>query len=160
MLCRKHPDFAYCNSTTPLTNPILSNTIIVLGGMVMNKRFETWEIVLLALGSPIWLSILIAILSIIFSLYVSVWSVIISLWAVFGSLIACAFCGVVSGMMFFFTNYTLTAIAMIGAALVCAGLSIFFFFGCKLATEGMILLTKKCALAIKNKFVKRGKLNE
>lgn len=123
----------------------------------MNKRFETWEIVLLSLGSPIWLSILIAIISVIFSLYISLWAVIISLWAVFGSVVACAFCGIASGSVLIFTEHTLTATAMIGAALVCAGLSIFFFFGCKLATEGMILLTKKCVLAIKDKIVKKGK---
>lgn len=46
------------------------------------RRLKAWEIVLLALGSPIWLSLGIAAVAVILSLYVSLWSVIISLWAV------------------------------------------------------------------------------
>ena len=122
----------------------------------MNTKIKAWEIVLFALGSPIWFSLFVAILSIIFSLYVSLWSVIISLWAVFASLVACAFCGVVAGAVFGFTKNTFTGIAMIGAALVCAGLSVFLFFGCKMATKGMVLITSKVILAIKNQFVKKG----
>ena len=40
------------------------------------RRLRAWEIILLALGSPVWLSILIAAAAVIFSLYVSVWAVI------------------------------------------------------------------------------------
>ena len=49
-------------------------------------RLKAWEIVLLVLGSPIWLSLGIAAAAVILALYVSLWSVIVSLWAVFGSL--------------------------------------------------------------------------
>ena len=62
------------------------------------RRLKAWEIVLLALGSPIWLSLGIAAVAVILSLYVSLWSVIISLWAVFGSLIGCSFDGMVAGI--------------------------------------------------------------
>ena len=41
------------------------------------KKLKAWEIVLLVLGSPIWLSLLIAALAVILSLYVVLWSVII-----------------------------------------------------------------------------------
>ena len=62
------------------------------------RRLRAGEIVLLILGSPIWLSLLIAALAVILSLYASLWSVVISLWAVFVSLIGCAFGGVVAGL--------------------------------------------------------------
>lgn len=119
------------------------------------RRMSALEIVLLVLGSPIWLSLLIVIVAVIFAVYVSLWSVIISLWAVFGSLMACAFGGVASGIIISLTQNTLTGIAVIGAGILCGGLSIFMFYGCELISKGIIILTKKFALWIKNCF--RGK---
>lgn len=122
------------------------------------RRLKAWEIMLLVLGSPIWLSLLIAAFAVILSLYASLWSVIISLWAVFGSLVCCAFGGIVAGIVFVLSGNGLTGIAMFGAGFLCAGLSIFLFFGCKAATKGTLLLTKKIALGIKNYFVKKDEL--
>ena len=119
------------------------------------RGLRAWEILLLALGSPIWLSLLIAAFAVLFSLYVSIWSVIVSLWAVFASLVACAAGVIIAGIVFIVVGHALTGVCMIGAALVCAGLSIFSFFGCKAATKGLLWLTKKLALGIKKCFVKK-----
>ena len=119
------------------------------------RGLRAWEILLLALGSPIWLSLLIAAFAVILSLYVSIWSVIVSLWAVFASLVACAAGGIIAGIVFIVVGHALTGVCMIGAAFVCAGLSIFGFFGCKVATKGLLCLTKKLALGIKKCFVKK-----
>lgn len=119
------------------------------------RRLKMWEIILLALGSPIWLSLGIAAVAVIFSIYLSLWSVIISLWAVFGAFFGCSFGGIIAGVIFACNSYKLTGIAMIGAGLVCAGLSIFMFYGCKAITKGILILTKKCTVWIKNCFVKK-----
>ena len=119
------------------------------------RGLRAWEILLLALGSPIWLSLLIAAFAVVFSLYVSVWSVIISLWAVFASLVACAAGGIIAGIVFIVVGNVLTGVCMIGATLVCGGLSIFGFFGCKAATKGLLWLAKKLAIGIKKCFVKK-----
>lgn len=121
------------------------------------RRMKAWEIVLLVLGSPIWLSLAVAAFAIVLSLYVVLWSVIISLWSVFGALAGCAFCGVVAGVGFAVLGHVLSGIAMVGAGLVCSGLAIFAFFGCKAATKGTLLLTKKIALGIKKCFVGKEK---
>ena len=42
------------------------------------RRLGVWEIVLLVLGSPIWISLLIAAFAVILSLYISLWALIIS----------------------------------------------------------------------------------
>ena len=122
--------------------------------MRTKKRLKVWEIVLLALGFPMWLSLGIAGVAAILSLYVSLWSVIISLWAVFGSLIGCTFGGMVAGVVFACNGNELTGVAMLGAGIVCVGLSIFMFYGCKAATKGILMLTKKIAVWIKNCFIK------
>ena len=119
------------------------------------RGLRAWEILLLALGSPIWLSLLIAAFAVVFSLYVSVWSVIISLWAVFASLVAFVAGGIIAGIIFIVVGNVLTGVCTIGTALVCGGLSIFGFFGCKAATKGLLWLTKKLALGIKKCFVKK-----
>lgn len=54
------------------------------------RRLKAWEITLLAIGSPIWLSLGIAAAAVVLAIYVSVWSVVVSLWAVFVSLAASA----------------------------------------------------------------------
>lgn len=113
------------------------------------RKFKAWEIVLLALGSPIWASLLIAAFAVVFSLYASLWAVIVSLWAVFGSVAACALGGVLGGIIFVLWGHISSGIALIGSAFICAGVSIFLFIGCKYATAGSVFLTK---LPFKRKF--------
>ncbi|MBO7310143.1 MAG: DUF1700 domain-containing protein [Clostridia bacterium] len=119
------------------------------------KKFKAWEIVLLALGSPIWLSLALALLSVIISIYAVLWAVVISVWAVFGSLVACGVCGTVVGGVFAIKVSALTGLAIIGAGIACAGLSIFLFFGCTAFTNCILLLTKKIVLGIKKLFIKK-----
>ncbi len=119
------------------------------------KKFRAWEIVLLVLGFPLWFSLLLAAFAVIFSLYIVLWSVVISLWAVFGSFVGCAFGGAVAGIAFAYGGNVLAGITMIGAGIVCAGFSIFMFYGCKAATKGALILTKKMAAWIKNCFIRR-----
>ena len=122
----------------------------------VKRVFSAWEIVLLALGFPIWASLLVAAFSVIFSLYISLWAVIISLWAVFASFVGCAVGGIMSGIGFIINGNTFTGIAMLGVAVCIAGLSIFMFFGVKLVTKGILTLTKKFIIWIKNCFIKKG----
>ena len=119
------------------------------------RKMKTWEIALIALGFPVWFSLLAAAFAVVISLYVSLWSVIISFWAVFASFTACSFAGVAAGITLLFLTNPFTAVAIIGAGITLAGLSIFAFFGCHLATKGTLILTKKIAIGIKNAFSKK-----
>lgn len=121
-----------------------------------NRRLRTWEIVLLALGSPLWLSLCVAAVAVILGLYISLWSVIVSLWAAFGSLAACFIGAFLSGIIFACTGKLLAGCALIAAGFVCAGLSIFVFYGCKAVTKGIMRFTKGIALWLKNRFVRKG----
>ena len=120
------------------------------------RHIKAWEIVLLILGSPLWLLVLIAIFAVIFSLYICLWAVIISLWASFVAIIGGAFGGIASGVVLVLNKNGLTGILLIAAGLVCAGISIFFFFGCKAATKGIVFLTKKPILSLKKSFIQKG----
>jgi hypothetical protein len=78
------------------------------------------------------------------------------LWAIFGSFVGCSIGGIVAGVVFALCDNTLIGIAVIGTGIILAGLSIFVFLGCKVATNGIILLTEKSVLGIKNCFIKKG----
>ena len=117
------------------------------------RKMKAWEIVLLAIGSPVWVSLLAAALAVVLSLYASLWSVVLSLWAVFASLAAGALGGVVGGAVCAFLGEGLFGIALIGLGIASAGLAIFAFFGCRLASEWAWVLTKKMVLFTKKCFM-------
>ena len=119
------------------------------------KKRKAWEIVLIVLGSPLWLSLLIAAAAVLFALYAVLWSVIIVLWAVFACFAACGLAGIAAGVYFAVNGSGLTGIAVIGAGFVCEGLSVFMFLGCRAATKAILSLTGKLAVRIKNCFIRK-----
>ena len=122
------------------------------------RRLKAFEIVLLAVGSPIWLSLGIAAFAVMLSIYVVIWSLVVSLWALWASLSACALGGITAGIAFICQGNVLPCFAVIGVALVCGGLAILLFHGCSAASSGTVLLTKKIALGIKKLFIKKEKV--
>lgn len=119
------------------------------------RQLNAGVIALLALGSPIWLSLSIAAAAVILSLYISLWAVIISLWAVFVSFAACFVSGVLACVFFTAGGNGVAGVAVLATGIVCAGLSIFVFHGCKAVTKGTLFLTKKMAIWIKKCFIRR-----
>ena len=122
------------------------------------RQLRVWELVLIIVGSPIWLSLAIAVIAVIFSVYVSLWAVIISLWSVFVALAVSALACILSSAITFFIGNVFTSLGLFSAGLICAGLSIFMFFGCKAISKCILQLTKKFAIWIKNCFIKKEEL--
>lgn len=120
------------------------------------KRLKTWEIVMLILGSPVWFSLLIAALAVILSLYISLWAVILSCWSAFAAVAAGAFYGVAAGGILAVTGHGLEGAAVLGTGIFCMGLSIFLFYGCKVASKGSMLLARKTTVHLKKCFVGKG----
>lgn len=124
------------------------------------RRLQTWEIILLILGSPIWVSLLIAAFAVLLSVYIVLWSLIVSLWAIEMSFGACALAGVAASLMLLVTGDFYTGLASLGTGFFFTGLMIFMFFACKAATKGILLLSKKIALGTKSLFIGKGDKNE
>lgn len=131
---------------------------ITYNGILPKKRFKAWEIVLLVMGFPIWISLIASSFAVVLSLYVTLWSVIISLWAVFVSLCVSAPACAVMSVVFIASGNSTLGIVGLCAALICTGLTIFMYVGCKAATKGTLLLTKKIILGIKKRFSKKEEL--
>lgn len=119
------------------------------------RRLKAWEIVLLALGSPVWLSLGIAAAAVVLAIYVSLWAVIVSLWAVFGALAVCAIASVPGCVIFATGGNIAPGLAILSAGMICAGFSIMMFCGCKETTKGILMLTKKITTWMKNCFIKK-----
>lgn len=113
----------------------------------------TWILLILALP------LLIAVFSVVFSLYAALWSVVISLWAAEVSLVACVPAFLIFGVIQLVLGKSAAGLVMLGAALVLAGLAIFFFFGCHYATKGSAWLTKWLAGQLKKMFTRGGRQN-
>lgn len=132
------------------------------------RSLKAWEIVLLVLGSPIWLSLLIAAFAVVVSLaiaafaivisvYAVIWSAVISLWAGFVALLACVPCGIVSAIGYLVNGAGSTSLMMLGVAIFSAGFAFFFYFLCLWTTKGVLIFTKQIALWIKKICIKKEK---
>ena len=119
------------------------------------RQLKAWEIVLLVLGAPIWLSLGISAAAVIFAVYVSLWAVIVSLWGVFVSLAAVALGCLAGSIVFVCNGDALSGLALLAGGLVCCGLSIFLFYGCAAATKGLVKLTAKTAGRIKKALARK-----
>ena len=149
---------AQIGSVEEITQQIVAETPLtrlVKERVKPKRRLQVWEIILLVVGSPVWFSLLIALLSVLFSVYVVLWSLILSLWAVELSFALSAVACIPAGIYLIFTGQVPTGLALIGAGVALAGLSIALFFVCRAATHGGMKLTAKIALWIKSLVIKK-----
>ena len=134
---------------TPLTKLIKSK-------VTPKRKLPVWEIVLICVGSPIWVALAIAVVAIFFSVFMSVWAVIASVWAVE---LAFAVSGL-GGILLFGLELGVGAVAQgflfLGTGFVLSGSSYFGFFLCKKLT---VLTRNGCGeflLLVKSLFVGKG----
>ena len=117
------------------------------------RGLETWMIVLLVLGSPVWVPLVASAAGTVISVYVSLWSVVISLYAVFIALAASSV-GCIVGSFFMIGSIPKVIVAW-GAALLCAGLAILLLLLGNLAAKGLVKLTKLAWEACKGIFKRK-----
>ena len=147
---------AEIGSVDDVVNQIMEEiplSAIVMERVKPKRALKVWEIILLVLGSPVWLSLLIAAFAVGLSLYIVLWAVVLCVWAAAVSL-AAGTVGCIAEIFIYLKAGNPAAAAFAGgAALVCAGLAILAFLGSIAATKGGARLTKKIALWIKFWFV-------
>ena len=137
-------------SQTPLTK-------LVKAKIKPKKGRNPLTVILLILGSPVWLSLLIAAFAVVLAVYISLWSIVMSLYAVDLALAAAGFaCIVASPATIIEGNFPFFFICL-GAGFVCSGLAIFFFCVCNKAAKGTVLAGKGMLRGIKRCFFGRRK---
>ena len=108
----------------------------------VKKKLSAGVIVLLALGSPIWLSLLIAAVAILISAYAVMWSAIAAIWSAVAALGAGGLAGLVLLPQYLIMGELGAGIAVLGAGILSGGLAVFAFLGCLYATRGMAIASK------------------
>ena len=113
------------------------------------RKLRTWEIILLILGSPVWLPMLVSLLLILVSVYLVIWSVVLSLFAVAISLICGFACGIVLSALNYLHVDLLHAALLFGMSCILGGFSILLFMLSVMLTQGMCRLTKAMIQKVK-----------
>lgn len=119
------------------------------------RKVSVKALIVIILGSPIWLSLLMVIVAILFTIFLSLWSIIVSLWACFVSFIACGLASSILGLIYIFSNNTLPGVFLISVTFVLLGLAVFLYYGSKYCTKWLCIATKKIILGTKRSLVKK-----
>ena len=148
---------ATLGSVDTIAEEILMDTPLpkLVKAKMKKRRLSGLEITLLAVGFPIWLPILVSLLSVIFAIYVSLWAVVISLYAANVAMAACAPTGILAAVVLFASGKPTAALLFLGAGLALAGLSILWFLLCNLTAKGMWKLGKLTLRGIKACFIRK-----
>lgn len=120
-----------------------------------NRKMAAWEIVLLILGSPLWLALLFTLFAAVLSLYIALWSVVISLWAIEVALVGAALVGVIALPIGLIQGNVWAGVALLGIGVFAAGLCVFGYYGCIRATKGACLLGKRLFGFVKTCFIRK-----
>ena len=119
------------------------------------RSLKAWEIILLVLGSPVWIPLIIAAIAVLLALYVVMWAVVICFYAVDVSFVAGTLACIVGLFVSLMVGNLAVALFFLGAGLALAGLTILMFFVCIGITKAVIKLTGWMLLRIKISFVGR-----
>ncbi len=109
----------------------------------VSKGFNAWEIVLLILGSPIWIPLLFTAFVLVLTFFIVIWSVIFSLYAANFAIAVSAIGGFAGLIVHLYSGNGYQAVCFFSAFLICAGLSILLFLGLCEITKGIVFISKK-----------------
>lgn len=118
--------------------------------------WKAWEVLLLVLGSPIWIPLLAAAAIILLAVFLVLWAVILVLYAADLSFTAGAVAGVLGGILLAVTGDPAQGVLLLGAGLICAGVTILLFFGCNQTAKGAAYLSGRILAGIRGCFIQKG----
>ena len=116
---------------------------------------QAWMIVLIVIGAPLWISLLAAAVSVVLSVYAVIWSVVVAFLAVTVALGSSAVGGLLGAIYLLISGNFAAGLFLGGAAFVCAGLGILFWYVSRYAIYGAVRLGRVIWLGIKRLFVKK-----
>lgn len=111
-------------------------------------------IVIAVIGSPIWLSILIALCAVGIALYVTMIAIAVTVFAVVLALIATGL-ALIIGAFLSFSPSVGGILALVGGGIAVIGLGVLAFIAAKYIVKGLVLLTKSIGRWVKSLFIKR-----
>ncbi len=119
------------------------------------RALRAWEIVLLVLGSPVWLPLLAAAAIVFAALYLVLWVLVACAYILDGALAISALGCLAGAVLLLIFSTTAQAVFVLGMGLVCAGLAIAAVFACNAAAAATGRGTKRFALWTKSRLIRK-----
>ena len=117
-------------------------------------ELKAWEVILIVLGSPVWIPLLITAAVLLLTLWIVAFALLISFYAVVLSFVVAGIGGLICAIPLFIANSPYTAVLMLGAALIGIGIAILCVVSVKPVTVGIFKVCKASVNGIKRMFVK------
>lgn len=121
------------------------------------RRLNALGIVLIVVGSPIWLALAAALLAVVIAVYAVLWCAIIAVWTVELALMVSGLASVAAGIFGCFSGRVSLGIFLAGVGLILLGLAVLFCFAVLGATKGTVYLSGRIPVGIKKLFVRKEK---
>ncbi len=126
------------------------------------RRLKGWEIAMIAVGSPIWITLIAVMLAVLICIFATVWSVVAVAWSVDISLFVTGIASIIP-MIESFISAPIIAMLYFGLALTMLAISVILFFGCIKLTRlfvkfsmQIVKFLKKIIIGNKNSKSQRG----
>ena len=114
----------------------------VQAGAKSGRVWHVWEIILLVLGSPLWLPLVISGAAIVLALYIVIWALVIVVLAVVLSVAVTAVAAAIRCVISLLQTALIAGLFYLGLALLCAGVVPFLYLAAKWAVKGVVWFTK------------------
>ncbi len=128
-------------------------TKLVKAKIKTKKSMRVWEIILLILGFPLWFSLLAAAFAVVLSVYIVIWVIALVLFVVVLSFAVSAVALVAGAVVFLLKGGPAYFFMCIGAALICASLTILSCYAAIYTAKGICLLSRAIWRGIKRCFI-------
>ncbi len=135
-------------------------TKLVKRKMEPRQKTELWKVILAVVTLPIWLPLLVSVLSVIVSLGITFWAMVIAFFFAGIGIAAVAVFGFFVAIGYAITGKPIGGVFFVGVSLILIGVSIVFFVLSLGLARGLAKLTGKLLLFIKSLFVKPARESE
>ncbi len=121
-----------------------------------SRALRTGEIILLILGAPVWLPLVLTVITLFLTAYLVLWTGAVVLYALDFSALLCGVAGVFSIFPFALSGNFLQGVFLVGSGLVAIGVGLLFLFVCNKVSALILRGSKWLLLRSKYAFVGKG----
>ena len=118
-------------------------------------RLRAWHIIMLIIGSPLWICLVAAMLCVLLAFYIVIWALVICFYVIFAALAVSGFACAMASVLSLFYGGAPYFFILFGAGAFLSGLAMLWLIPCNLFAKAMAKITAKTAKGIFKFFFKR-----
>lgn len=129
-------------------------TAIIKEKVKPKRELRGWEIALIIIGSPLWISLALVVFALVLVVYILLWTLVLVMWVVVLSFGASALACLLASVIGFAQSNAPVGLALLGAGMLLFGLCLYFTVLSVLSVKGAARLSVLIVKGIKKCFVK------